>query len=191
LPVASGADSRFTPKGPTGRDPKNRGIFLNERIFGERISLRPVTMADEQQLVTWFSDESFVEWWGGRPLVPSEILKQYGAQALRDTGESIQPLIVELEGEPIGFLHAWKSDAKDSGGIDMVLEPRYIGHGYGPDAMRTFARHLRMHCGWPCVSADPDERNLRSIAAFEKAGFVRTGARITGEDGTSILMEYR
>ena len=69
------------------------------------------------------------------------------------------------EKEP-DFRHAW---------IDLFLDPRIHGRGFGTDAVATLARHLFEERGHHRITIDPAAHNHGAIRSYEKGGFERVG----------------
>jgi aminoglycoside 6'-N-acetyltransferase len=103
---------------------------------------------------------------GCAPKSRDEVERKYVSQ---DDGR--QAFIIEADGDPIGYIQAW-SDEPPGGGINLVLVPEIRGRGFGVEAARWLARHLRV-AGWRRIIVDPLGTNHHAIKAFEKAGFVR------------------
>lgn len=143
-----------------------KGSVRKKTVIGDSVILRPVTKADLDLLASWFADQAFVVWWGGRPKARAEVATKY----LNDRDERYA-FIIELDGLPIGYIQAW-ADRPPDGGIDIALKPDAQGKGFGTDATRTLALHLRA-VGWQRITVDPAVKNYRALRAFEKAGFVR------------------
>lgn len=73
----------------------------------------------------------------------------------------------------------------EAAGIDLSIgEVSSIGRGLGSNAMRDFVLSVvSIESGITAVVSDPEERNGRSIRAFEKAGFIPIGTvRVRGEN---------
>ena len=120
-------------------------------------------------------------WWNERADLAS-IEAQYGPPI--DGLEPTNVFLILNEGEPIGWIqwyswadyptHARQLGAEPcSTGIDLAIG-RFdrIGTGLGPLAIRTFLSDIVFSDPSVCaVAADPEEANIRSVRAFEKAGF--------------------
>ena len=131
------------------------------------IELRSVSVNDSALLAGWFGDVAFVRWWGGIPLDAATVAKKYlGGRP------DVDSFIVEEDGTPVGYAQTWVED--DESGIDLALIPAVHGRGIGPLVIASLAQRLRA-AGHRRVTGDPDAANVRSIRAFEKAGFVATG----------------
>jgi hypothetical protein len=110
--------------------------------------------------------------------------------------------VIEHSSRPIGWIqwyrwadyaeHAVLLDAEpEAAGVDLAIgETEMIGLGIGSRALRTFVDSIVFTD--PLISAcvsDPETKNLRSLRAFEKAGFtaVRT-VQLPGESITRQIM---
>jgi len=65
-----------------------------------------------------------------------------------------------------------------------IGEIEFLGQGFGPKAIRDFLDcFVFVHDDISGIVCDPEENNLRSIRAFEKAGFKTvTIKRLNGEN---------
>jgi aminoglycoside 6'-N-acetyltransferase len=123
-------------------------------------------------------------WWNERPDLAS-IEAKYGPRI--DGLEPTHVFLMLTEGEPIGWIQ-WYSWADYpirarqlgaepcSAGIDLAIGKfDRIGIGLGPTAIGTFLGDIVFSDPSVCaVVADPEEDNVRSVRAFEKAGFKLT-----------------
>jgi aminoglycoside 6'-N-acetyltransferase len=81
---------------------------------------------------------------GGRPLTLDEVGDLYTDRRRPE----VEPLIIETDGVPVGYLQVWHG-TETSGGIDMFLVPEARGRRLGPDAARAAARFLLDRRGGP------------------------------------------
>lgn len=155
-----------------------------------RYSFRPVTPADLEMIAGWLAEPHVAEWWGD----PDEKIA-----AIREHIDSIsvEPLIVELDGKPIGYLQSYDPHLEDDHpyrdqpfgtlGIDLSIGvPDLVGVGHGSAIIRQFVEELFAE-GTPRVIIDPDPANLRAIRAYEKAGFKAFDTR-TSIYGPALMM---
>jgi aminoglycoside 6'-N-acetyltransferase len=139
-----------------------------------RYGFRPVVEADLPVIAGWLAEPHVAEWWDD----PEEEIA-----AIREHIDSIsvEPLIVELDGRPIGYLQSYDPHLEDDHpyqdqpfgtlGIDLTIgEPELVGIGHGSALLRQFVAELFAE-GAPRVIIDPDPANARAIRAYEKAGF--------------------
>jgi aminoglycoside 6'-N-acetyltransferase len=153
-------------------------------------SFRPVTEADLTMLAGWLAQPHIVAWWDDPEIGLAEIRENIDSI-------SVEPLIIELDGQPIGYLQSYDPHLEDDHpyrdqpfgtlGIDISIgRPELLGIGHGSAIVRQFAEELFAE-GAPRIIIDPDPGNGRAIRAYEKAGFRRIGER-TSQYGNVILM---
>ncbi|WP_378946388.1 GNAT family N-acetyltransferase [Mesorhizobium sp. ANAO-SY3R2] len=151
---------------------------------------RPVTRADLPTIKAWLAQPHVAEWWGDADKELAEIKEHIDSI-------SVEPLIVELDGKPIGYLQSYDPHMEDDHpsqdqpfgtlGVDLSIGvPELVGIGHGPDILRQFVEEL-FEEGALRVIIDPDPRNKRAIRAYEKAGFRPIGERHS-EYGPALLM---
>ena len=141
-------------------------------------------------LAGWLREPHVAEWWGD----PHEALAEIEA-AIDDI--STEPLIVELDGQPIAYLqsyyphledgHPYQDQPTGTLGIDLSIgDPELIDKGHGSAIIRQFVGELFAE-GAPRVIIDPDPTNARAIRAYEKAGFRAFDTR-TSQYGPALMM---
>ncbi len=151
---------------------------------------RPVTRADLPMIATWLAEPHMVEWWGEAQASLAEI-----AQAIDDP--ATEPYVVELDGEPIGYVQSYDPHGEDGHpyrdqpagtlGMDISIGvPALLGRGHGTEIVRQFAERL-VAAGAPRIVIDPDPDNLRAIRAYEKAGFTAFDTRMS-KYGPALMM---
>jgi aminoglycoside 6'-N-acetyltransferase len=138
-------------------------------LRGEGVTLRPITEADVDGLVAIIQSPSVREWWseGGDPERLREGFREDigSAFVIEVDGELAGWLGFEEETDP-GYLHA---------SVDISLDPRFQGQGFGPDAIRTVIRWLADERGHHRFTIDPSAQNARAIKAYERLGFKPVG----------------
>ena len=153
-------------------------------------AFREVTEADLPRLADWIAAPHWAEWWNDPQQAVAEIREAIDSI-------SVEPLIVELDGEPIAYLqtydphleedHPYSDQPFGTLGIDLSIGPaELVGKGHGCAILRQFTDQL-FEEGCPRVIIDPDPSNLRAIRCYEKAGFEAIGER-TSQYGHVILM---
>ncbi len=150
--------------------------------MGASITFRPLVRSDLPRLERWLAEPHVETWWRER-LDPSGLEKKFGPRI--DGTEPTYVFVIESGIRPIGWIqwyrwsdypsHAAQLGAEPgSAGIDLALgEKTLLGSGLGPQVINEFIRRVV----WSdpairAVVADPEAANLRSVRAFEKAGFV-------------------
>jgi aminoglycoside 6'-N-acetyltransferase len=149
-------------------------------VRGERTTLRRADEGDVDRLVAWHADPDVSRYWDE---------ETFTADELRDrlARPDVEPWIVEVDGEPIGFLQVHET------GLDMFLVPPARGRGLGPDAARAMTRYLLEERGWSRVTVDPYTWNEPALRAWRRAGFVPVSHHPPDDEHTAawVLMEFR
>ncbi|WP_238011890.1 GNAT family protein [Dactylosporangium sp. AC04546] len=109
----------------------------------------------------------------------SDLAAKYVGRRRPDVGS----YVVLVGDVPIGYAQYWHAGTTE-GGIDLILDPRWRGRGFGPDAADALANHVLRNLHWTRVTADPAATNARAVRAWEKAGFRRVG-----QNGDEFLMD--
>jgi len=153
-------------------------------------SFRRVSEADLPILPTWLAEPHIAEWWGDPGTELADIRDHINSV-------SVEPLIVELEGVPIGYLqrydphkeedHPYRDQPFGTLGVDLSIGPaELVGIGHGSALLRQFVDGLFAR-GVPRVVIVPDPANARAVCAYEKAGFRAFGER-TSVYGRALMM---
>jgi aminoglycoside 6'-N-acetyltransferase len=158
----------------------------------------------------WRSAPHVYEWWDPDepPLTPAAAAAQYGPRVRGE--EPTTPCIIELSGQPVGYLQfyrwdAWPEAARELGigadpetfGIDVYIgEAELIGHGLGARIVDLVCEHLEQRCGASSIALATEVTNERAQRAYEKAGFRKTRIALDTDtrDGERVrcwLMERR
>lgn len=172
-------------------------------LMQDSISFRPLCRSDFPLLQAWLSAPHVAAWWG-EALSLEAVDAKYGPRV--DGIEPTHVFVIEDDGQPVGWIqwylwsdypeHALQLGAElPSAGIDLAVGefPR-MGLGLGPVAIRKFLGQI-VFAGTKigAAIADPAQGNLRSLRAFEKAGFTVTSiVQLKGEDFKRIVVRmYR
>ena len=137
-------------------------------------------------LVSWHADPDVIRYWDDRTFTRDEL----AARLLR---AHVEPFVIELGDEPVGYIQASEDDDGRGGGVDMFLTPAARGRGIGSDAAHALALHLLDERGWRYVTADPYLWNERALKAWQSAGFEPVEEHPPDENHLSswVLMEFR
>jgi aminoglycoside 6'-N-acetyltransferase len=127
-------------------------------LRGDRLVLRNAVDNDVARLREILETPEVAKWWG-------------------PVDEFDDMLAITLEGQVIGAIQY--EEIEDpmyrSAGIDIFLDPRWHGRGYGQEAIRTLARWLIEARGHHRLTIDPAAHNETAIKAYERVGFRRVG----------------
>jgi Ser/Thr protein kinase RdoA (MazF antagonist)/RimJ/RimL family protein N-acetyltransferase len=156
------------------------------------IRFRPLTAGDLARVSGWQQRPHVARWWRD-PADLASIRSHY--QPSIDGRDPTEVFIVVVDGEDAGVIQRylvsdypdWEAavGAGDAAGIDYYLgEPGLVGRGIGTAAISRFARDtLRRYPDAAAVIADPEQANVASWRALEKAGFERVAAGVFEPDG--------
>lgn len=156
-------------------------------------ALRPVTEADLPLLHRWHNDPVVDRYWELAGPVDRVAAHLAGLPA------HARPMIGELAGAPISYWELYRADldplaahypaAPHDAGIHLLLGPAEVrGRGLGARLIGVVADGLLAADPEATrVVAEPDVRNVASVRAFERAGFVRA-AEVHLPDKTAALM---
>lgn len=153
-------------------------------------SFRPVMRADLPMIKAWLKAPHIAEWRDDPETEIASIEEHIDSI-------SVEPLIIELNGRPIGYLQSYDPHMEDDHpyqdqpfgtlGVDFSIGvPELVGIGHGSAILRQFVEDL-FEEGALRVIVDPDPSNKRAIRAYEKAGFRPIGERHS-EHGPALLM---
>ena len=151
---------------------------------------RTVEEADLDLLAGWIKQPHWAEWWGDPAKEIAEIRDHMDSV-------SVEPLIVELDGEPIAYLQSYDPHLEDNHpyadqpfgtlGVDLSIGPAsLLNAGHGSAILAQFVDEL-FEEGSTRVIIDPNPANMRAISAYKKAGFSPLGER-TSQYGNVLLM---
>jgi aminoglycoside 6'-N-acetyltransferase len=148
-----------------------------ERLRGERVTLRPLEAADAPRLAEIAAEPEVARWWLG--LNDQDILEKAGPD-----GDALV-FAVELDGELIGLVQAGEEPDPDyrHASVDLFLGTAWHGQGLGADSVRTLARWLFEDRGHHRITIDPAVANTRAISSYERVGFKRVGVMRRYERG--------
>lgn len=166
------------------------------------ICFRPVTAADLPLLADWIARPHWQDWWG-----EPEAELGYVRDMIAGIDTTCRPFIMELDGEPLGYIQAWQVGCEqtpesavdspwlmalpaDAIGIDLsIADASQLSRGIGSAAIRRFVAMLREE-GHRHFIIDPDAANTRAVAAYRKAGF-RPVPALEGRTEGVLIMQYQ
>ena len=136
----------------------------DEPLIGERVVVRPATLADADLLVAWHAEPDISRQWGQETFTRDEIVAR-----LRRS--HVDPYVIEEDGRPVGYIQAWFDHDPSRAGLDMFLIADARGRGLGPDAARTVIGWLLFQPPIRRITVDVYVSNTAAVKAWRKAGF--------------------
>jgi aminoglycoside 6'-N-acetyltransferase len=158
------------------------------------LAFRPLQLADLPLVARWQSLPHVARWWR-EPADRASITSRYSPTI--DGRDPTEVFIIDFEGEPIGLIQRYLlsdnpdwADAigvQDGAGIDYFLgEQTILGKGLGARAIARFASDTFVrYPAVPLVVAVPQQDNVASWRALERAGFQRLAAKRLESDDPS------
>jgi aminoglycoside 6'-N-acetyltransferase len=151
----------------------------------------PVEPRHLNMISEWLAEPHVARWWNEDPE------KELAGVAESMDSISVEPFIIMLGDEPIGYLqsydphleedHPYQDQPSGTLGMDLFIgEPHLIGQGHGARLIDEFVS-LLFEEGVPRVIIDPDPANKQAIRAYEKAGFVAFETR-TSSYGPALML---
>jgi RimJ/RimL family protein N-acetyltransferase len=148
-------------------------------IEAERVRLRWLAASDADALYAIFSDPEVMRYWSRPPMTG----RHEAEQLLAEIGESFRSRALFQWGIALGgddlvigtctLLHVDVPNKHAE--IGYALNRSYWGRGYGHEALCALIDYAFETLGLHRLEADVDPRNLASVRALERLGFVREG----------------
>lgn len=167
--------------------------------MNSKFSFRPIVREDLSLIQKWLAEPHVQEWWH-ESLTLEEVERKYGPRI--DGVEKTYVFLIHHDRRPIGLIqwYLW-SDYPDhaaqlgasstAAGVDLAIgEKQSVGKGLGSILIREFVNKVIFEKSTAtAVVTDPEEQNLRSRRAFEKAGFTTLRkAQLRGETQQRLVM---
>ncbi|MFF4573101.1 GNAT family N-acetyltransferase [Streptomyces sp. NPDC001410] len=147
------------------------------------VRIRPLDPAADAEVVhAWVSDER-AAFWGMTGLTRAQVAEIYAHMAGLDTHHAH---LVIKDGEPAALLQTYEPDADRVGecyevrpgdiGVHLLLAPAAAGGprpGWTAALLTAMTSYVLLDLDRRRVVVDPDVRNTKAIARFERQGFRR------------------
>lgn len=133
------------------------------RLQGDRVALRRSRDEDVAELVALLNAPEVAAWWGTNDAGDVREELHLGWTMLVDSRVAGW-LLVHEELEP-DYRHVT---------LDIAVDARLHGQGYGPEALRLIIRHLIAR-GHHRFTIDPAVANTRAVRAYAAVGFQPVG----------------
>ncbi|HEY1419156.1 MAG TPA: GNAT family protein [Candidatus Dormibacteraeota bacterium] len=153
-------------------------MAITTTLTGDGFSLRPLQPQDTDILRRIFSDPDVAQWWGDPDKSVSDAM---------DLSADESGFVIEVGDDAAGYIQCFEEPdgMYRYAAIDIALRSDWQGKGYGPDAIKTLARHLIEQRGHHRLTIDPAAHNTRAIRAYRKCGFKTVGIMRSYEKGPS------
>ena len=165
--------------------------------YPNKFTFHPLSKSDFPLFTRWLGQPHIRQWWH-EPATIEHVEKKYGAAINKISNVKIY--IAKIKERPIGMVQIyWLRDYPEHTksvkignaiGIDLFIgEHDCLDKGYGSKLISQFIHKVikEDHFSADGVFADPSVENLRSIRAFEKAGFIK-GEVVNSKEGKKQLV---
>jgi aminoglycoside 6'-N-acetyltransferase len=160
---------------------------MSEPVF------RRLQSVDLPLVAHWQSRPHVARWWR-EPADIASVTSRYSPTI--DGRDPTEVFIVQFEGEAIGLIQRylladnpdWAAaiGIQDGAGIDYFIgEQSMVGKGLGTRTIAQFADDTVRYPAVPLLVAAPQQHNVASWRALEKAGFQRLTAKLLESDDPS------
>lgn len=178
------------------------GLQMSQEILGNRVALRPASIADRRLIYEWLALSDLTSTMCGPPQFPEKSVPTWEefqngyAQHYFDGSdpELGQCFLIVTDGLPVGQVNY--NDISDHEGLrrtelDVWMRAEeYCGRGYGTDAIAVLCRYLFQQLNVQQFMMQPSARNARAIRAYETVGFVRVNLTTQEADRTWGPKDY-
>lgn len=151
----------------------------NEGMETARLVLRAFTPADAPALAAYRSDPEVSRYQSWEAPVPMEeaerLAATFSAGDPRDPGWFQYAVERRLAPGLVGDLGVCRSEDGRQAELGFTFAPAFQGHGYATEAVARIVEFLLLDEGLHRISAECDERNVRSAKLLERVGFRREG----------------
>jgi len=135
----------------------------------ERLVLRRAAESDLAALHAMMSDAETMRFWSTPPHPDLETTRAWLDSMIAAPAAESDDFIVELDGQAIGKLGAWRLPE-----VGFLLAREHWGKGYAAEALAAFIAHA-FSGDVDHLVADVDPRNTASLALLARSGFTETG----------------
>src|SRR5579875_358814 len=151
---------------------------MRDHLRGPRVSLEPFRPEDAEVLAVFEQDGEFLR------LYDAEVARAHTADEIRSLLQGRTPprdFVFSLHGPDHTLLGLGGIDGilpfQGVGDLSVALGRPYWGQGYGREALTLLLRFAFMELNLRRVGITVFDYNPRAIRLYERAGFVREGAR--------------
>jgi len=154
-------------------------ILPTPTLHTERLTLRPFTDADAEDLFALQSNSAVLRYWDSPPWTERSRITRFmaGCRQMADEGTGARVAIERASDQAfLGWctFNSWNPDFR-SASLGYCLNEAAWGHGYATEAGGAILRWAFDTLDLNRVQSESDTRNVASARVLEKLGFVREG----------------
>ena len=153
-----------------------------ETLRSERLTLRPMTMDDAEDLAERRSDTTTAQYQAWRAPYPVERARELVADVTSRPGPMpghwYQLAVVRTRDDKVlGDVAIWLSENGRTAEVGFTLHPWARGHYYATEATARLVDYAVFDLGVHRVEASTHPHNISSIKVLERIGFIPEGIR--------------
>lgn len=135
----------------------------------ERLLLRRARADDLDDIHRIMSDAETMCYWSTLPHATVDQSRAWLASMIAAEPATSDDFVIEHAGRVVGKLGAWRLPE-----IGFFIDRNHWGRGFASEALAAFIAYMATR-RLPCLTADVDPLNARSLVLLKRAGFVETG----------------
>ncbi|MFK7868870.1 MAG: GNAT family N-acetyltransferase [Roseobacter sp.] len=137
-------------------------------IETDRLVLRRARAGDLGAFHTMMTDPRVMRYWSCPPHENLAQTQAFLQHLMQSEAQDSEEFVIEHEGRCIGKAGCWRPAE-----VGFLLHPAFWGHGFAREAVRAILPYcFAKYADAPCLTADCDPRNVRSVTLLKKLGFV-------------------
>lgn len=149
------------------------------RLEGPRVVIRPLRLADLEEMNTWPESEDpryrLFDW----PIVSPEQNEFWFNNLLLDPTR-VYYAVEDKSGRLIGRISLREIRPHWSARLGIGFGPAFVGQGYGTEALQVFLRYYFEVLGFERMVLDVAAINERAIRCYRRCGFKKVGEAYRG-----------
>ncbi len=149
-------------------------------LQGQKTSLRALEKEDIELLYQWENDTMLWEVSHTQAPFSRHLLTEYLATSHLDiyTTKQLRLVIQNEQKKPIGLLDLFDFEPyHQRAGVGIFIHRDYQNSGYATETLGILKEYVRQCLGLKQLYANIQEKNTKSLALFEKQGFVIVGLK--------------
>ena len=157
-----------------------KASVIHDRLEGDAIFLRPIGIDDvKANYVRWLNDAEVTRFLETRRPQTVETIREFVERVNASDDQFLFGIILKQDGRHIGNIKIGPVKARHRlADVTLLIGERDCwGQGIATDAIRTMARFGFEKLQLSKLTASMYERNVGSIRAYLRAGFVQEGVR--------------
>ena len=157
----------------------------------ERLSVRALSSGDERELLRVYGNPTVVRWVGDGQVLTQAEAEAWVSVTQRNyerRGYGMSAVLLEPEGEPIGFCGIVHPQDQVEPEIKYAFAPEHWGQGFATEVVRGMLAYGRSTFGLGAVIATVAPENDASLHVLGKLGFERQESRPNADGSVTVVL---